>query len=229
MSLTFNGINSDTYKLHIDGAGTYDAPERDYDTIQIPGKSGDLLIDNGRYKNIKLKYKAGLVSGFFSNSQAVRSWLAVPGYHRLTDTYHPDEYRMAYYDGEVEWDAVANRYGEVDLTFNCQPQRWLTSGEIMSEVATGDTLTNLTGFNALPLVRVYGTGTLNIGNQVITVTTAGNDYIDIDCEIMEAFEGSISRNSNVTLPDEVYIPAGDTTITFTGLTKVEIQPRWWRL
>ena len=136
---------------------------------------------------------------------------------------------MAYYDGEVEWDAVANRYGEVDLTFNCQPQRWLTSGEVMSEVATGATLTNPTGFNARPLLRVYGTGTLNIGNQVITVTTAGNEYIDIDCEIMEAFEGSISRNSNVTLPDEVYITAGDTTITFTGLTKVEIKPRWWRL
>jgi phage-related protein len=53
------------------------------------------------------------------------------GYQRLTDTFHPDEYRMAIYTDGLEIDPIKyNTASEFELKFNCKPQRWLTSGEV---------------------------------------------------------------------------------------------------
>ena len=48
----FNGRSSSEFGVYISGGGTYNAPERDVEFMAMPGRSGDLLIDNGRFKNI---------------------------------------------------------------------------------------------------------------------------------------------------------------------------------
>ena len=65
------------------------------------------------------------------------------------------------------------------------------------------------------------------------ITGASGTYTDLDCELMEAYKDTLatSKNANITLTDGKFfslIP-GANTISFTGLSKIEITPKWWRL
>ena len=130
--LTFGNFDSRDFGVYISGEGTYNAPARVYNAISVPGRNGDLLIDGGKYDNISVKYPAFVAGNDFqTNLAAFRSaLLSVNGYARLTDTYHPDEFRLAYYGDEFTVKARnRNDAGEFDIIFNCKPQRFLTAGE----------------------------------------------------------------------------------------------------
>jgi phage-related protein len=134
-SLTFDGINSLDYGIYITGEAVYNAPERVVEMVSVPGRNGNIAIDQGRFENIEVTYPAGC----FADSQAdfadkvmrFRNALASRyTYKRLTDEYHSDEYRLGLYKSGLDVDAV--RYGtagQFDITFDCKPQRFLLSGE----------------------------------------------------------------------------------------------------
>ena len=154
-SLIFGGINSADYGIYITGEAVYNAPERAVEMVSVPGRNGAIVIDQGHWNNIQVTYPAGTfgktqeefreaVSAF---RNAVLSQL---GYQRLTDTYHPDEYRMAVYVSGLEVDPTHyGAAGEFKLKFDCKPQRWLAEGEQEitvgewgeTETATGTTVT----------------------------------------------------------------------------------------
>ena len=134
-SLTFGDINSKDLDMYISGTAAYNAPSRAFEMIDVPGRNGQLSIDGGRYENIEVTYPAGV---FAESEEAFRAkmaniraaFLSKVGYQRLTDEYNPDEYRLGIFSGGIEADPVARlKASEFDITFNCKPQRFLTSGE----------------------------------------------------------------------------------------------------
>lgn len=171
--LTFDGINSLDYGVYITGEAVYNTPERDVESIEIPGRSGDYLQDNGRWKNIEVTYKAGVFgddqSEFASKIRNFRNALASRiGYKRITDTYNPNEYRLGAFVKPVEVEPKSmSRTGEFDIIFNCKPQRWLTSGEDETTVETGDVVTNPTLNNSSPLLMVEGYGDISMNGYNI--------------------------------------------------------------
>ena len=139
-SLTFDGEDSRDYGVYITGQAVFNAPEREVEMISIPGRNGQFALDKGRFENIEVTYPAGI----FANTEAefaeavsnFRNLLCSKrGYVRLQDEYHPDEYRMAIYKSGLELENVALKAGEFEITFDCKPQRYLTSGE--EEVTVG--------------------------------------------------------------------------------------------
>ena len=76
---------------------------------------------------------------------------------------------------------------------------------------------------------MYGTGSVMIGSKTITVSTAGTNYIDFDCETQDAYEGSTNRNANISTNfSEISLNPGTTGIDLTSLT-VDIMPRWFEI
>lgn len=229
---TFGGLDSRNFGIYISGSGVYNAPERDYERVSVAGRDGDLLLSNQRLNNIKLTYPAFVYTNFKQNIAAMRdAFLSLTGYQQLTDTYHPDEYRMAYFAGGTEINPTKKlEAGDFKLSFMCKPQRYLLTGATPIQVASGDTLTNPTQQPARPLIRVYGQGTLNVGSYTVTVGNHGQSYIDIDCDIMDCFNGTQNLNQYVILSNHTFptLKAGANGVTYTGITAVEITPRWWR-
>lgn len=230
---TFDGTRSDSFGLWISGTSTYDAPERDVSLMDIPGRNGSLVYDNGRYKNIDVVYPAFMPRMDDAAIEALRGFLVSRSadYYRLTDTYSPDEYRLARYRGGAKFNVSGlHQAADQKITFDCKPQRFLISGETAVEISSGGTLTNPTEFPAAPLVRVYGNGSVSFGTGTITVSGSTYDYIDIDCDIMEAYNGLISANGYITLQGAGFpkILPGANTVTFTA-SRVIITPRWWRI
>lgn len=230
--LTFAGKSTNDYGIWISGEGTYGAPERNVQTQEVPGRNGNLLFDMGNFKNITVKYPAAIKMDMPSRLRDFVNYAGSQiGYQRLEDTYHPYEYRMAKFVSKMSVDTAGymNRSGKFNLEFDCKPQRFLKSGEDPIEFTASGKLYNRTEFEAKPLLRVYGSGagTVSIGSETISIT-AINEFVDIDCEIMDAFKGATNCNGDVSFTDDIILGAGENNIAFTGnITKVVITPRWW--
>lgn len=138
----FDGVDLADFGVTLSGTGTYNAPERDVTSISVPGRNGDILIDNGRYFNIEVEYPVNIELGLPDKVPALRAFLmSHKGYFRLEDSYHPDEFRLAQYAGPFEINPTGshNRYGRMVLTFNCKPQRYLKAGERVALTVEGTT------------------------------------------------------------------------------------------
>ena len=174
-TFTFGGVTSSTYGIYVSGEALFNAPKRDAEIIQIPGRDGDFVLDKGSFENIEVTYRVFNqekdLTDFRTKLSNLRSALcSKTGYQRLTDTFHPDEYRMAAFIDGIEINPVKyNTASEFEIKFNCKPQRFLTSGETAVSVASGGKVTNPTLFDAKPQLQVWGSGDIDLSGNVINV------------------------------------------------------------
>ena len=238
--IIFNGIPSTNYGIHVETPPVYATPERDYEVVHILGRNGDLVIDNGSYKNVTRKYSisVGEIDGNFTTLAAgVSEWLhSASGYARLEDSYEPDYFRLAYYVADAEMENLFHQAGKMSIEFNCKPARFLKAGERAVPFTTAGSISNPTFQKSFPklTVVVSGSGTLTIGDQTITISGLTNSTrMVIDSELQDIYEeGSLTNlNSKVSFSDGFpLLSPGVNTITFTGsITSVEVIPRWWIL
>lgn len=232
----FNGISSLDYGIQVEHPPEYQAPARDYEVIHVPGRNGDLVIDNGSYQNVNRSYQMAIGDkrkDYTSMANAISEWLhSVSGYARLEDSYEPEYYRMAMFQDEIGIENIMQHAGRLTVDFNCKPQRFLKSGEDAVKITQNTTLYNPTGFNSLPCITVYGSGSGSLGIGIYTITISKiNESIVLDSDIQDAYKGTVNRNADITLnkgfPE--FVP-GENSITWTGgITYVEVIPRWWTL
>lgn len=225
--LIFNGQPFSAFDAYVATSNFLDGAAKDYTSVSVLGRSGDLQISNNRYKNITVKVRVYVRSNMEQNIRAMRSYLeSVNGYARLELSDQPNEYRIGLYKEMFAPSSYDVNVGVVDLTFDCKPQRFLKSGEIP---VSATELWNPTYFDSHPLIRCYGNGSLMINSQTITVASNPYDYVDIDCDIMDAFYGANNANSYVSFDtDSVVLKSGVNSITH-NMTKVEITPRWYEI
>lgn len=230
----FDNKNLNEYELYCNGRGTYNAPAKSFEMIPIKGKSGDIPMDNKRFENIEITYQScWIAKDFDDNISDLKAFLlSRKGYCRLEDTYHPNEFRKAMCINAMDIDVdMYNKFGSFDLVFNCMPQRFLKTGETTTAFTANGTINNPTLFESKPLIRVYGTGAVGIGSNTITILEA-DSYTDIDCELMDAFKGTESKNNKIRLTNYQFptlTPGNNGVSLGSGITRVEITPRWWTI
>ena len=233
-SLTFDGEDSRNYGIYITGNAVYNAPERDVEMIEIPGRNGAFALDNGRFQNIEVTYPAGIFadneSDFADGISAFRNFLCSrKGYVRLTDEYNPDEYRLAVYKSGLEVSPAQLKAGEFDITFECKPQRFLLSGENEITVESGDTIDNPTLFESNPLLISEGLGAINVGDSKVTINDLPLGRITL--RNSGSFSGDIiplNGTDNLNYMDNINV--GTVTIVFrytsstAEITSVSLSP-----
>ena len=211
-TFTFDNVSSDTYDVYLTAEGVFDAPERSVEMISIPGRSGDYALDQGKFNNITVTYKAGIFgadeSTFASKMTAFRNWIcSKKGYVRLTDEYNPNEYRMAVYKSGLEVDPAQLVAGEFTLEFECKPQRWLTSGESSQTIANNGTLTNPTLFDSYPILQPSGYGKISFNGYTITLENVVFGHVVIG--------GNVSSES-IAVPIQYFNNGDELTISGIG-------------
>lgn len=213
--LMFDGIDSRDFGIYITGEAVFNAPERDVEMIEIPGRNGAFALDKGRFSNITVTYPAGMFgdteADFAQGISDLRNALASrKGYCRLEDEYNPDEYRMAVYRSGLEVTPAQLKAGEFNITFDCQPQRYLKSGQSEIAVSDGGTVTNPTYFDAHPLLRVKGYGDINSNGDRITIHNEPYGLVQLLAAMTSSRE-SLQLNSNAAL-----LNTGDTINVSSG-------------
>ena len=225
----YGKINTNDYQLFIANKNQFDGGAKRTEVITVPGKNGTLSISDGTFENVKITYQMYGKGDIRQNIAGLRDALgATSGYMRLADSMEPDVFMKARYSEPFTVKTSDKKNAALDIEFDCDPRKFLKSGEKVRTVTNNMTLKNPTFTTAKPLIRVYGTGTLTINSISVQITTA-NDYTDIDCEIEEAYKGSTNCNNNIVLTNGLYpvLTKGTNTISFTGFSEVTIKPNWW--
>lgn len=226
--------------LYIDCSLSYNKPERRVSSYSIPGRSGNLIVDEKTpqndvvYDNVLIPYPAFIHGNFKSTwDSLINSIGRLQGYRKIQCDDDPTHYRM----GRVIIPQAPNvkHIGEdafFNLSFDCKPQRFLNTGD--EWVTWSGSLSNPTNYDSYPLLKVTGTGTLYFSAGNLTVTISSNTaYTYIDCESMTCYYDSSTPLNQYVSFDKPYFPVlvqGSNSVTKSaGITKIEVKPRWWEL
>lgn len=171
----FDGVDSKRYGVYVSEVSVFDAPERDVELIEIPGRDGAYVLDKKRFKNIPVTYKCFFESSngdtFADTISALRNALCSRfGYKRLECDLNPQEYRLGVFKDGLQVGNINANSGRFDVVFNCKPQRFLIEGEHSVAVESERILHNPTLFDAKPLLQVYGYGDISINGETISVS-----------------------------------------------------------
>ena len=230
--MIFDGVRSGSYEVYVADYTRFAAPKRLVEDIIIPGMNGTLTIDKGSYEDRILTVRCYAADNGPESVRELREILyADAGYRRLSFTDNTEEFFLAKYREAFDVGDNSRDKAEFEVVFTCRPQRFLTAGEEPQTVTEdGLLLTNPSAQEAKPLIRVYGTGgVLSVGDRMLYLDTI-DEYVDLDCELQEAYKGSNNCNGNVRIAAWPILKNGQTGITFGGnITEAEVTPRWWRV
>lgn len=241
----FNGGDSRDYGVLIRNKKTYNQAEKDITFEPVAGRSGDIVIDNGRYNNVEMGYGVTLFAPTLDekninqninlaySTQDLKDWLIADGnYYKLTDCYDPDYYRMACYSGGMEFETFTTNIAKTDIIFNCKPYKYRNDGENLIEINhNSEIIYNPEAHNALPYIKIYGinshTTTVFSINGKTYILSNVDGYVEMDCEMQNVFKDTIPKNNTF---QGQYLPTlspGKNKINFiSNIAKIEIIPKW---
>ena len=194
------------------------------DSIAVDGREGSLTILRG-WEDVRFNMRAALLGGdFHSRFREILTMIL----NAKTISFSDDSdvfYNVKHIQAGTLERRLYSLY-EFSLSFICTPFRYIRNMPPITMTSSG-TVSNSGTVYALPKIIVYGTGsrTLTInGKQIILNILQGN--ITLDSELKTCYFGNVAQNQNMQGDFPVF-EVGNNTITFgSGITKIEIEPRW---
>lgn len=218
--------------IYVDASLAFNKPAKDTETFRIPGRNGALVIDHGTWDNVIITFPC-YAKSIATFESIINQLGALSGYQKIECTNDVTHFRMGVpIIPQAPTVKRINTTAWFNLSFNCKPQRFLTSGESVTTKTASGSITNPTSYASKPLLRITGTGTFTINGTAITIANHGQSYVDIDCEMQDCFYGSTNLNQYVAFTSHEFptLSPGSNSFTFgTGITQVKITPRWWEL
>lgn len=122
-NVVFGDVDLSNYNAYAVYCNIFDRPERDVSVVSVPGRNGDLIFDNGRYKNVDRIYQIQVV-GVENVHGLIRDLISTVGYQRLEDEYDPNVYMMARLKGKPVVKRFVGNAVLLTVTFDRMPQKW---------------------------------------------------------------------------------------------------------
>ena len=237
----FNGQDSRDYHVYITNKNVYDKAEKDVSFIAIPGRDGDIIFDNGGYKNIDVVLSLRLIvpqieqetSDFDFYCNRALNWLTqTSGYYTYYDSYDSDHYRKACIKSGVKLTQVRKDVADFQITLCCKPFRYRFDGDYSIELITNySQLYNPEQFSSKPYMKITPVdGTTDFSIAVNNITYAfyrADGYVEIDSDTMNVYKGNVNKNNDYAATSFPEFKPGTNSIAFVGnISSIEIIPRW---
>ena len=233
--IVYGGEASSDYGMVVAEAPSFERPTRKQSVYTVPGRNGAVVFQQDAWEDVVRSYRVWLAeNGDESLTELVdafEAWLnSQKGYQRLEDSFEPDVFRLAYYSGGIGVSNHITQYGEATLSFTCRPERFYKSGEQPVTVVNGDKINNPTRFAAKPLIHIEGSGTVTISCGGKTMSASVTDYINIDCEQMNAYRLPAENKNSQISGSFPTIEPGLNTVGITGTVSLcTITPKYFTI
>lgn len=208
-----------------------------FQTMQIYGKNGAVLLSNKYFPNVRMIYDVIITDDFSNVYREMMNALAkVRGYGLLYDTFDSEEwYKACFHETTTPVISQDGKTGKFQLVFDRTPERYVgrTYGmlRVSNNTASGTIGTNST----LPqypmfVINSRGNTTLTVGNKSITVSGVNGTFI-VDCETQEVYYNGNNYNSRTTLNSAEFprLESGGRDVTVTGVNSVLCIAKSYRL
>ena len=121
MHFTFNGVNSQQYGLKVKQSNHLSRPAKKIESIEIPGRTGNLIIDDGSKMNLTIELLCTVDCRSGNNiafvSKQIGTWLQEPiGYQTLT--MYDGMVFKAICTNQVDISEVIDNFAEVSIRFD---------------------------------------------------------------------------------------------------------------
>ena len=234
-SFTYNDKNSyDDMGMIIRERPIITSTRRRITPTSVPGRTGDILIDDAGYENYDRTYKVAI---FADNEpmdlieQKIKCWLlANVNYHKLTDTYNQGYFFKAFVDTPFSITPITHNLAEADITFSCKAFKYANSGLQSTALTTPSKIYNKEYFSALPIIQIFGSGevTLHINNNSYYIENCTSGMY-LNSEIGQAYTSDELTLLNNDIGFTVFpiFESGLNDISWTGnVEKILITPNW---
>ena len=121
MYFTFNGKSSERYGLKVKNSNHLSRPAKKIESIAIPGRTGNLIIDDGSKENLQIELECFVDARSNANlpqlAKQIGAWLQDPiGYQTLT-MYDGMSFK-AICTNQIDISEIIDNFGEVSIRFD---------------------------------------------------------------------------------------------------------------
>jgi len=231
----YGGESSADYGMVVAEPPVFDRPARKQTVYKVPGRNGAQIIQQDAWEDIPRTYRVWLTDnkdkGLVEIIDAATAWLnSANGYQRLEDSFEPDTFRLAYYSGGADISNNLMQAGEANIRFTCRPERFFKTGEHPLDISGADPIFNPTRYTALPLIHIEGSGTVALTISGRQITADITDYINIDCETMNAYrEPTEYKNDKISGTFPLLEPGVNAMLITGAITAATLVPRFYTI
>ena len=125
MHFTFDGVSSEEFGILVEDHDFWKMPKKRLEFVQVPGRTGDLIIDDGSRENFTVTFKCHVEVESKDKGQLLlelNEWLNRPtGYKDLSIFINNNCYKTlrAIFVGEISLPNTDYFYSDFELEFNC--------------------------------------------------------------------------------------------------------------
>lgn len=222
--------------LYIEKRPSPTVPLRDVTKTHVPGRSGDVIQDNGCFLNITKNYKVGCAD-IDANIAKVKKMLSQKGYQILADSYDPDFFRYGAILNAISFEEDLLNVGHASVQFDCEPYKYNIMGQLGVTVSTNSsevtTITNPYEHSSLPRIyitaadRLGGAVTIKVNDKSFIYTfPKGYNSVNIDSFSEACYASGINFNSGYGSDTWPELAPGDNTVCVIGAKSAKVFPNW---
>jgi len=227
-TVIYNGIDCRNIGLKVVKRPDIPIPARRITSVTIPGRSGDLHIDDGTYEPIEITIKFNFLThpdDWGSILRQVREWLRGEKDKRFflgdDGCYY---YKVEYTQVEDGAERQVKQLGVLDVVFVCDPYQYETVGD--RAIPLPCRLHN-SGETSRPQYKITGEGmcTLTINGKSVTANVG--QELTIDTDLMIAYRaGDVQNTALLGDFEDLYLTPGQNILEITDGFSVTVTPRW---
>ena len=223
----WKGVNSADMGILMQSPPPVIKPEERIEHITIPGRTGEMTLTEGDDIYQSYIHTIPIAVREMARVRPAENWLRGDG--ELILCTQPEFSQRARVIGSatLERHSLNTDVWVGDVQFYCDPVKHAI-GELDIEIGvSGQTITNPGAMRAFPTITVVGasgTVTIRIGAKTLVIPNVSGG-VTIDCENEWILNGNTPQMNACSgeFPD---IPTGESTVLFTGASKLMITPNW---
>jgi predicted phage tail component-like protein len=209
----FNGVNSKERGVIVNKLPSISKPERSFEEIDVPGRNGNLYIDNKCYNSFQYEITCTLMPS--SNIRTIAQWLNGSG--KLTISTELDKFYNVIIKNQIDFEQVYRVCNEFKIKFEVQPIAYSKKEKELTLTNNTQIIIKESTYEIKPYLKIRGSGniTLTINNKSIVLKNI-QGYIELDCELEEAFKENENCNNKVECDEFPILIPGQNSISWIG-------------
>ena len=227
-SITRNGINSKILGFGIKQRPNIPAPEFRYEEIEVPGRDGNLIIENNEVEDIEIEVTINFMTHpdlWAEKFRQAKDWLLK---RRDRELIFSDDEEMIYKVKHTQIDTAertVRRLGEFAVTFLCEGYQYRRDGQHEHEL-------NEIQYNPYakshPIYKIKGNGICRIyaNGSVMTAEVQGNLIIDTERMLTYTEAGELKNVSVTGKYKSLYLKEMENNVTCSPGFEVKVIPNW---